>query len=739
MNNRRKISLQGKLIRTSMVTSLLALVLAAAAFMLTDYIYFRQNMRSAMISLATVVGRNSQAALLFDDRQAARDTLGALATVPNIVTAAILDLERNTFARFSPTDIPSEVNPPPEAPSDKVFSFHKGLAVVDLPILLENEPLGWVHLTAGLQGLWHHLRTYGLICVLILLCTATLAFLLSSRLQRRVSKPILELATTMSAVSDHKDYSLRQANRSDDEIGILIDGFNAMLDQLQMRDRDLRLTQFAIDSCGDAVFFINDEGQITYANHAASNYFGYRQEELLRMNITRIDPDLTATDRRSLRQSLEKNGPQQFEARHRRKSGECFPVEVSANLLIFEGHRYNCTFIRDITKRKRMAEQLQQAKKMETLGNLAAGVAHDLNNILGGLVSYPELLLLEMPPEDPLCDPLETIQKSGQKAADIVQDLLTLSRRGVAVTEVVDLNTLINEYLLSPEFAKLKRQHPEVFLETDLADDLLNLKGSSIHISKTIMNLVSNAAEAMPSGGELLLATCNRYMEASDPVSNEVPEGEYVQLKVSDTGVGISAEDRDRIFEPYFTKKKMGSSGTGLGMSVVWATVQDHRGTIQVASEEGHGTQFDLLFPATREAADKVDDRFVLEEFQGTASILVVDDVEEQRTIACKMLSKLGYQVETVPSGEKALERLRERRFELVVLDMIMAPGLDGLETYERMLTLAPGQRAIIASGFSESERVHQMQQMGAGDYLKKPYTLEKLAKTVRSALAQPH
>jgi PAS domain S-box-containing protein len=737
MKTRRKISLQGKLIRTSMMTSLMALILAAAAFMLIDYINFRHNMQSAMISLATVVGRNSQAALLFDDRQAARDTLGALTAVPNIATAAILDLERNTFARFNRATPTGPKIADVEASYEEGVYFHKGLAIVMQPIQLDKETLGWVRLTADLHELEHHLWTYGLICVLILFCTAMVAFLLSSRLQRRIAKPILALADTMSAVSEDKDYSLRHVNHSDDEIGILIDGFNAMLDQLQMHDRDLRLTQFAMDSCGDAAFFIDGEGQITYANHAACNALGYRQEELVQMKITQIDPDVTPEERQALRQFLETKRSKQFEARHRRKNGECFPVEVSSSLLTFEGNRYNCVFARDISERKRMTKRLQQAKKMETLGNLAAGVAHDLNNILGGLVSYPELLLLEMPSEDPLCEPLKTIQKSGQKAADIVQDLLTLSRRGVAVTEVVGLNALIDEYLLSPEFAKLKRQHPKVILETSLADDLFNLKGSAIHISKTIMNLVSNAMEAMPSGGELLLATRNRYVEASAAPQKEVPEGEYIQLKVCDTGVGISAEDRDRIFEPFFTKKKMGSSGTGLGMSVVWATVQDHCGLIQVASEEGQGTQFDLLFPATREAVNHADNHFELEEFQGTASILVVDDVEEQRTIASKMLTKLGYQVEAVPSGEKALERLRERRYELVVLDMIMAPGMDGLETYEKMLTIAPGQRAVIASGFSESERVHQMQRMGAGDYLKKPYTLEKIAKTVRSALMQ--
>jgi PAS domain S-box-containing protein len=731
MKHDRKTALQRKLIRISMVTSLMALMLASAAFVTTDYINFRRNMETSLRSLAMVVGRNSQAALLFDDRQAARETLSALGAVPNVISGVILDLGLKPFAYFSRSGSavknPFSVKTPPSAG----FLFHDGLAIVVQPIQLNKEFLGWVYLTADLRELKVHLGTYGLICALILLGTAALAFLLANQLQRRISNPILQLVDTMKAVSRRQDYAMRHKERRDDEIGTLIDGFNAMLDQLQSRDRDLRLTQFAMDTYSDAAYFINVEGQIIYANHAACDTLGYDPEELRRMTIGEIDPDLTPENRKKRWQELKENGSLQFEAWNQRKNGERYPVEVSNNLLVFEGHEYNCTFSRDITKRKRMAEQLQQAKRMETLGNLAAGVAHDLNNILSGLVSYPELLLLEISPEAPLYGPLKTIQKSGQKAADIVEDLLTLSRRGVAVTEVVDLNALIDDYLRSPELAKLKRHHTTVTIRTDLAASLMNLKGSTIHISKSIMNLVSNAAEAMPSGGVLRIETRNHYLEAG----GQGPEGEYVHLKVQDTGVGISDEDRERIFEPFFTKKKMGNSGTGLGMSVVWATVQDHRGHIEVTSKEGRGTQFDLYFPATREAFEEPHDRFVLEEFQGRESILVVDDVEEQRMIASQMLTKLGFQVETAESGEAAIARLGQDSFDLVILDMIMSPGMDGLDTYERMLTIAPGQAAIIASGFSESERVHRMQQMGAGAYLKKPYTMENLARTVRGAL----
>jgi CheY-like chemotaxis protein len=373
---------------------------------------------------------------------------------------------------------------------------------------------------------------------------------------------------------------------------------------------------------------------------------------------------------------------------------------------------------------------------MEAIGTLAGGVAHDLNNILSGLVSYPELLLLEIPQDSPLRKPILTIQKSGEKAAAIVQDLLTLARRGVAVTEVVNLNDIISEHVKSPEHGKLRQYHPQVHVEANLETDLLPILGSPVHLSKTVMNLVSNAAEAMPDGGKLTISTENRYID--QPVSgyDDVEEGDYVILTVSDAGVGICSEDMERIFEPFYTKKVMGRSGTGLGMAVVWGTVKDHKGHIDVQSIEGEGTTFTLYFPVTRKEVVTGESLVSIDDYRGKGeSILVVDDVEEQREIASRILKKLGYAVKSVSSGEEAVDYLKDNSADLLVLDMIMDPGIDGLETYKRILGLHPKQKAIIASGFSETKRVKEAQRLGAEAYVKKPYLLEKIGLAVRAEL----
>jgi len=391
---------------------------------------------------------------------------------------------------------------------------------------------------------------------------------------------------------------------------------------------------------------------------------------------------------------------------------------------------------RDTTNRNHLEAQLQHAQRMEAIGTLAGGVAHDLNNILSGIVSYPELILMDLPEGSPLIEPILTIQKSGEKAAVIVQDLLTLARRGVAISEVLNLNHIISEQLKSPEFEKLLSFHHNVQLKTNLEKGLFNIKGSSTHLSKSIMNIISNAAEAMPDGGKILISTENLYLDRPIKGYNHVEGGEYVTLTVSDTGIGIPEEDLKKIFEPFYTKKVMGRSGTGLGMAVVWGTVKDHKGYIDIQSTVGKGTSFTLYFSVTREEISKDESLLPVAGYMGKGeSILVVDDVEEQREIATGMLRKLGYSVTSVSSGEEAVEYLKTNSADLIVLDMIMNPGINGRETYKRILKYYPNQKAIIASGFSKTDDVKTTQRLGAGEYIKKPYTLEKIGITVRDEL----
>lgn len=372
---------------------------------------------------------------------------------------------------------------------------------------------------------------------------------------------------------------------------------------------------------------------------------------------------------------------------------------------------------------------------MKAIGLMAGGVAHDLNNILSGIISYPELLLMQLPEKSELRESVIAIQQSGLRAAAVVDDLLTVARGVASTKKIANLNTLIIEYLNSQEYRELSKVHPFISFNKELAPDLLNISCSAVHITKCLMNLVTNAAEAIDRVGRIIVATRNQYIDK--PVSSKefMDKGEYVVLCITDTGSGISNHDLEHIFEPFYSKKVMGRSGTGLGLAVVWNTMQDHNGTITVNSNDS-GTTFELYFPATRDNVLGREKNIQIDNMKGNGEqVLIVDDELQQQDIAKKTLKSMNYRVYSVSSGEKAVQFLQKESVDLLILDMIMDPGMNGLETYKQIIKIHPGQKAIIASGFSKSKDVQETLQLGAGLFIKKPYTLEQLGRAVQKEL----
>ncbi|MBF0259140.1 MAG: response regulator [Desulfamplus sp.] len=424
-------------------------------------------------------------------------------------------------------------------------------------------------------------------------------------------------------------------------------------------------------------------------------------------------------------------------------------------------------------------KRLQRAEKMEAMGMLAGGVAHDLNNILSAIIGYPDIILMSLPDGSDLEKPIRAIRDSGQRAAEVVADLLTIARGAANTKTTENINNIIEQYIDSPEFNKLREYHSHVQYHLNCSSDIYNICCSGIHIKKTIMNLIANASEAIDDIGSVTVSTRNEYLDENQASQKGVGKGHYVVLSVTDTGEGIGEGYIKHIFEPFYTRKEMGKSGTGLGLTVVWNTVQDHNGGITVTSNskgsssvissslDGNivicsdrtkysdgtrsdatsadmtGTSFELFFPVfydksgnepfKGETEGKIPN---LDLLKGNGErILVVDDEPYQIDLAMRMLTLLNYEVSGVDSGEKALEYLKREQVDLVLLDMIMAPGINGRETYEEIIKINPFQKAIIASGFSESEDVKNARQIGVGGYLKKPYSIEQLAVAVADVL----
>jgi len=490
-----------------------------------------------------------------------------------------------------------------------------------------------------------------------------------------------------------------------------------------------------------AILVINTDSSIRYVNPMFEKFTGYTSEEILgaKFPYPWIADDATNDDMG--KRVME--GVRLSERRYKKKNGEyswvdieITPVRHNGELSYFLG-----TWIdiedrkRSETERKNLEEKLHRSQTMESLGLLAGGVAHDLNNVLAGIVSYPDLLLSNPSLDEKLRKPLTTIKEAGDRAAAIVQDLLTIGRGVATEKNILNINKIIVEYLRSPEFEKLQQYHPGVAIKTNLDSSLLNIKGSCIHLRKALMNLVSNASEAIKDCGDVIISTNNCFLDTPLKGYDEIEAGEYIVISIADTGTGISSSDLERIFEPFFTKKVMGRSGTGLGLAVVWNVVREHNGYINVKSDN-RGTVFELYFPITREGVFDEDSAVAVESISGNGEkILVVDDVESQRDICRQILEKLGYVVYTVASGEEAVKYLESNTADLILLDMIMDPGINGRATYEKILKNHPNQKAVLMSGYAETDEVKAAQKLGAGAMIKKPITLHRLGTAIKQEL----
>ncbi len=589
--------------------------------------------------------------------------------------------------------------------------------------------------------------TFGTLTLIFI--TVLLVFL------RNVNEPLKEMILATDQIRLGNFVRLRA--RGNDEISKVATAFNDMVSSLDedkkeidriLKDLKESEEQYRLLAENSLTLIIMlRKGRFLYFNQMVHQHFQYTPQDLATKTIFELVHENHLQQLSERLHSLEgkKETVEHFESLFYTKNGQKIWLEILATATSFQGQDTILVHAIDISPRKQLQKeqenlrnQLSRVEKMEVVGTLAGGVAHDLNNILGGIIGFPDLLLLDMKPDNPQYESIMAIKQSGLKAAAIVEDLLTLTRRGVVVTDTVNLNTTINEYLSSPEFTTLKSHHPGVKFEVDLAEDLMNIKGSPIHLTKTLMNLISNAAEAITEQGTISLRTENTYVDTQIGVYDTVVEGEYITCTISDTGNGISSADINKIFEPFFSKKIMGRSGTGLGMSVVWGTVKDLNGYIEVDSKEKDGTTFALYFPVTREIVCEKPNKIEMGQFKGTGhSILIVDDVLEQQHLAKTMLEKLEYTVNSVSSGEEAVSYLKNNSVDLILLDMIMEPGMDGLDTYREIIKIHPKQKVIIASGFSETERVKTAQQLGAGAYIKKPFAFESIALAVQEELQE--
>ncbi len=486
---------------------------------------------------------------------------------------------------------------------------------------------------------------------------------------------------------------------------------------------------------------VHHNGKLIEANNQFFSMFGYTKEELAQGIF--IDRLLTPSSQQIVNQHIENSFFGRYELSGVRKDGTEFPLEVNSRQINYLDIPARVCAIRDLSDRVNAEEEklelqkkLAKANKLRALGLMAGSVAHDLNNILSGVVSYPELLLTQISTDDKLYSGIKRMQDAGKRAAAVVADLVLLARGGSVSATVENLNNILSIHLNSIEHNARRAKYPNVVIQTDLQQNLYNTRCSSQHIHKTFLNLIGNALEAVQVNGLIRITTENCKFTHPESLNQTPTSGaDYVKLTISDNGPGIPQDDLDRIFDPFYSTKKMGRSGTGLGLSIVWNTVQQHNGWIEV-KDNSPGAIFEIYLPATTEHMVSTQAENIIRSHKGNGEkILLIDDQPEQNEILGNLLSNLGYITYSVTSGEEGIKFLQSKDVHLVLLDMIMGEGLNGRETYEKILQIRPGQKAIIVSGYSKNEEIFKAKALGVAFCLEKPITMPILSVAIRQAL----
>ena len=490
------------------------------------------------------------------------------------------------------------------------------------------------------------------------------------------------------------------------------------------------------DESRDAVYLAEPDGTIVEANESFLLLVGRTAGEIAGTNVCDLHLDPHVRER--FRQEIEKQGSvKDYEIRLKTKEGTIIQCLETATLRRNEdgsiiGYQ---AIIRDVTEHRRLEQQLLHAQKMEALGTLAGGMAHDVNNVLQVILGFTDLLLTQKTPDDPDYEKLRAVFKASKNGRDLVQRILTFSRKVESDFRLVDLN-----HELKQAESLLNRTVPKMIeIRLHLDPDLKTISADPGQIEQIILNLAINARDAMPDGGTFTIKTANAILD-TESVGNlpSAPLGECVLLSVSDTGHGMDQDVLGRIFEPFYTTKKMGE-GTGLGLAMVFGIVKGHRGHICCRSDPGEGTCFDLFFPVSESAPESRPVDSPTGPFEGNETILLVDDDDLVRELGREMLNSVGYSVIVAKSGEEALELYGKGMgsIALVILDLIM-PGMGGKQCFDTLLKIDPNAKVIIASGYPiEGAEREAFGSMAVG-VVNKPFNIRKMLQTVREALDKP-
>jgi len=509
----------------------------------------------------------------------------------------------------------------------------------------------------------------------------------------------------------------------------------ASLSQSEERYRDY------FENAKDAIYVHDLNGHYIMVNKAGEELIGYSRDEILQMRISDVVPRSYLDEIHArLKMKLTDHSLTIYEVEAIRKDGSRVPIEVSSRLIYENGVPVAVQgSARDITERKRAEEalrasqfQLQQSQKLEAIGQLAGGVAHDFNNMLTAIIGYTDLSLRRVGLENPIRRNLEETKKAAERAASLVRQLLAFSRKQILEPKVLDLNDVVKD--MEKMLTRLIGEN--IKLATKLTDDLGSVKADPCQVEQIIVNLVVNARDAMPRGGKVTIETANITFDHQTVLRHiSVKPGEYVMLAVSDTGSGMDQETQRRIFEPFFTTKDVGK-GTGLGLSTVYGIVKQSGGNIWVYSEPGLGTMFKVYLPRIDNAGSESIEKQETVVLRGSETILLVEDEDVVRGLTKNILMQAGYNVLDAKGGEEAIRVCRAHAgpIDLLLTDVVM-PEISGKEVADRLQELRPAIHVLFMSGYTDEAIVQHGVLDANVEFIQKPFTWFGLTRKVRDVL----
>ena len=575
----------------------------------------------------------------------------------------------------------------------------------------------------------------GLISIVIL----TLSIIMSIYLGKKMVEPLRQMTKKAIQISEgEKDLQFETMDSNYWEFNQLSQAFNFMLTNLRDAEEQSRYKEL-LENVDDAVYILDQKGNVLEANEAAYAQLGYQPEQFFEFNLTDFIPaDDAALIINQLGSNIDPKNLKKVtvETSHAKKSGDPVPVEIHSRAITYRGRNVILNVARDIAARieaekekKHLERQLIHSQKMEAVGTLAGGIAHDFNNLLMGIQGYISLMRLQTDPEDPNDEYIQGIENAVMNAANLTNQLLGFARKGKYTLKQTSLNTIVEN-----STKMFTRTRKEIVTHKNLQDKLWSVRVDPGQIEQVLINLYLNAWHAMTDGGDIYIQTENIFLSEEYCKPFEVPQGNYVKVSVTDTGVGIDQDIIERIFEPFFTTKDVGK-GTGLGLASAYGIIKNHNGIIRVYSEKNHGTTFNVYLPASdQEEVEAVE--VSTEMVKGTEAILLVDDEEGTIRVEKLMLRELGYQVVPALSGKEAIELYKEKMIDLdlVALDMIM-PEMNGKDTYDALKKINPDVKVLLVSGYSLNKQIEELMAQGCNGFIQKPFDIVQLSQKLREVL----